>query len=400
MLTIAEIDSYLQKTYARTQIILERGEGCKVWDTEGREYLDFVAGIAVCSLGHASPVMRSALAEQSAKLIHTSNLYYTLPQAELAKWLIENSCADRAFFCNSGGEANEGAVKLARKYSHLQHGDAEPVIITAQQSFHGRTLAMVTATGQEKYQKGFEPLMPGFEYVPYNDAKALDAAVSKIGGNRRLAGIMLEPLQGEGGVTPGAKDFFAVARRLCDQHDAALIFDEVQTGMGRTGKLWAYEHLGVEPDIFTAAKGLGGGIPIGAMLAKNRVAIFQPGEHATTFGGNPLATAVALSVSKTIGAPDFLSHVKERGEELHIGLEKLIQKHPAHFEKSRGWGLIQGLVLKESSSFVAATVIARAFERGLLVVGAGPKVIRLVPPLIVSSKEIQKALSVLEEVFA
>lgn len=404
MRTPAEIDPYLQTTYARNQIVLDRGEGCRVWDTDGKEYLDFVAGIATCSLGHAHAAIRETLARQSSRLMHVSNLYYNEPQGELAKWLVEHSCADRAFFCNSGAEANEAAIKLARKLSHSKHGHAVPVVLTAQQSFHGRTLATVTATGQTKYQKGFDPLVPGFDYVPYNNVQALEAAVDKIvsaGKSQQvLAAILLEPLQGEGGVTPGEKQFFSAARSLCDTHGALLIFDEVQCGMGRSGKMWGYEQLGVEPDVLTSAKGLGGGFPIGAMLAKEKVAVFQPGEHASTFGGNPLACAVAHSVCKIIGEPQFLAQVAGRGEELHRGLSKLVSRFPQHLCKSRGWGLIQGLVLQESSELVAATISARALEKGLLLVGAGTKVVRLVPPLIVSSAEVQQALKVLEEVLA
>ncbi len=400
MLRPADIDPFLQNTYARNQVVLDHGEGCWVWDNEGKRYLDFVAGIATCSLGHASPAIRATLAEQSGRLMHVSNLYYTAPQAELAAWLVKNSCAARAFFCNSGAEANEAAIKLTRKYSRLKRPTDEPVIITALQSFHGRTLGALTATAQAKYQNGFEPLVPGFEYVPFNDSAALEILVANIPKGKHLAGILLEPLQGEGGVTPGDRGFFSKARELCDKHDAALIYDEVQCGMGRSGKLWGYQVLGVEPDIFTTAKGLGGGFPIGAMLANARLAIFQPGEHATTFGGNPLATAVASTVSKIIGTPEFLAQVRERGEELRLGLTHLVAKYPKHLAQSRGWGLIQGLVLQESAELTSSAVSAKALERGLLLVGAGPKVVRLVPPLIVSSKEIQTALSILGEVFS
>lgn len=402
MRTPAEIDPYLQASYARNPIVIERGEGCRVWDTNGKEYLDFVAGIATCSLGHAHPAIRETLAQQSSRLLHVSNLYYTIPQAELAKWLIEHSCADKAFFCNSGAEANEAAIKLARKRVHNKSPDVLPVVITALQSFHGRTLATVTATGQAKYQKGFDPLMPGFEYAAYNDINALEAAVDRVVSSKSsaLAAILLEPLQGEGGVTPGEPAFFTAARALCDEFDALLISDEVQAGMGRTGKLWGYENLGIEPDVITSAKGLGSGFPIGAMLAKEAAAIFQPGEHASTFGGNPLACSVATTVCNIIGKPAFLEQVNARGKELREGLEKLAARHPQHLAGSRGWGLMQGLVLQEKSELLAATISSRALEKGLLLVGAGTKVVRFVPPLIVSSAEVQRALKILDEVIA
>ena len=332
--------------------------------------------------------------------MHVSNLFYSIPQAELARWLVEHSCADRAFLCNSGAEANEAAIKLTRKFSHAKHGSAVPVIVTAQQSFHGRTLATVTATGQTKYQKGFDPLVPGFEYVPYNDVKALEAAVDRIKSagesTQVLGGILLEPLQGEGGVTPGEKDFFAAARQICDSHGALLIFDEIQCGMGRSGKLWGYEQLGVEPDILTTAKGLAGGFPIGAMLAKEQCSIFQPGDHGTTFGGNPLACAVAYTVAQIIGEPKFLAHVQARGEELKLGLSKLAARLPKHIASSRGWGLIQGLVLQESSDLTTSVLSSRAAEHGLLIIGAGPKVVRIVPPLTITAAELQQGLAILE----
>lgn len=403
MKTPAEIDPFLQHTYARTPLVLERGEGCTVWDTAGRPYLDFVAGIATCALGHAHSAIRATLHEQAGRLMHVSNLYYTPQLGALAQWLTSHSCATRAFFCNSGAEANEGALKLARRFARLKRPHDEPVIISAQQGFHGRTFGALTATAQPKYQHGFEPLLPGFEYVPFNDAMALEECVrlrSNATKGRALAGILLEPLQGEGGVLPGTKEFFATARRLCDEHDALLIFDEVQCGMGRTGTMWGYEQLGILPDVFTSAKGLGGGFPIGAMLANERAAVFKPGEHASTFGGNPLACAVALTVCTTVGSKPFLDGVKARGERLQASLTELVERFPDHLEGSRGWGLMQGLVLRESSKLTAANIVLGALENGLLLVGAGPKVVRFVPPLIVGNEEILRACEILKGVFA
>ncbi len=279
-----EFDRHVMGTYGRFPIALERGEGCRVWDTEGREYLDFVAGIATCTLGHAHPALVEAVTAQIQKLHHVSNLYYIPEQGELAQWLTANSCADRAFFCNSGAEANEAAIKLARKYGHTVLNIENPVILTANASFHGRTLATITATGQPKYQKNFNPLVPGFHYVPFNDFGALEDAIATLNQTQpQVAAILLEPLQGEGGVNPGDVAYFQQVRQLCDQHGILLILDEVQVGMGRTGKLWGYENLGIEPDIFTLAKGLAGGIPIGAMLCKESCNAFEPGDHASTF---------------------------------------------------------------------------------------------------------------------
>lgn len=313
----ASFDESVMSTYGRFPLALERGEGCRVWDTQGREYLDFVAGIATCTLGHAHPAMVEAVTRQIQTLHHVSNLYYIPVQGQLAKWLIDHSGADRAFFCNSGAEANEGAIKLARKYAHTVLDIEFPVILTAHASFHGRTLATITATGQPKYQKNFDPLMPGFHYVPYNDIEAIKNAIAEIDeGDRRVAAILLEPLQGEGGVRPGDIEYFQKVRQICDETGILLILDEVQVGMGRTGKYWGYENLGIEPDIFTSAKGLGGGIPIGAMLCKSKCDIFQPGDHASTFGGNPFACAVALAVCQTLEAENILANVQARGEQL------------------------------------------------------------------------------------
>lgn len=389
-----DFDRYVMDTYARFPIALEKGSGCKVWDSNGKEYLDFVAGIATCTLGHAHPAMIKAVTEQIQKLHHVSNLYYLAPQGDLAKWLVQNSCADKAFFCNSGAEANEAAIKLARKYAHTKLGIEDPVILTANASFHGRTLATITATGQPKYQKNFAPLVPGFDYIDYNDIAALEAAVVKYKG--RLCAIMLEALQGEGGVRPGDRSYFQRIREICDENKILLILDEVQVGMGRSGKLWGYENLGIQPDIFTSAKGLGGGIPIGAMLCKSSCDVFAPGDHASTFGGNPFACHVALSVCQTINEDNLIANARERGQQLKQGLEAIAQKYPDKIETVRGWGLIVGLVIKESATLTSRDVVQSGIEQGLLLVPAGPKVVRFVPPLIVSAEEIDQAIAVID----
>ena len=399
--TSAEFDEYVMKTYTRYPITLERGSGCRVWDTEGREYLDFVAGIATCTLGHAHPAMVEAVTKQIQTLHHVSNLYYTAAQGLLAKWLVENSCADRAFFCNSGAEANEGAIKLARKYAHTVRGIADPVIITAHASFHGRTLATITATGQPKYQQGFSPLVPGFEYVPYNDIAALEQAIADLDKDQpRVAAILLEALQGEGGVRPGDRAYFQRIREICNERGILLICDEVQVGMGRSGKLWGFENLGIEPDIFTSAKGLGGGIPIGAMLCKESCNIFQPGDHASTFGGNPFACAVALAVCQTLESDHLLQNAQERGEQLRMGLCAIAERYPEKVADVRGWGLINGLEIQAEIDLTSAQVVQSGINQGVLMVPAGPKVVRFVPPLIVSAAEIDQALHAVDQAFA
>lgn len=394
-------DQYVMKTYGRFPIALGRGLGCEVWDTEGKAYLDFVAGIATCTLGHAHPAMVSAVTEQIQTLHHVSNLYYVPQQGALAQWLVEHSCADRVFFCNSGAEANEGAIKLARKYAHTKLGIENPVIITANASFHGRTLATITATGQPKYQKHFSPLVPGFHYVPYNDIEALETAIATLDANQRqVAAILLEPLQGEGGVRPGQLDYFQRVRQICDQMGILLILDEVQTGMARTGKLWGHENLGIEPDIFTSAKGLGGGIPIGAMLCKAFCNVFEPGDHASTFGGNPFACGVALAVCQTVEAENLLANVQARGEQLRAGLAALVQTHSAWLAEVRGWGLINGLEIQPDVDLTSVELVKVAMDHGLLLVPAGPKVVRFVPPLIVTEAEIDRALEVFGQALA
>lgn len=393
-------DSSVMQTYGRFPIAIEKGEGCRLWDTEGKEYLDFVAGIATCTLGHAHPALITAVTEQIKKLHHVSNLYYIPEQGQLAEWLVDNSCMDKVFFCNSGAEANEAAIKLVRKYAHTYLDKVEnPIILTAKSSFHGRTLATITATGQEKYQKGFGPLFPGFAYVPYNDITAVENAIIDLdeGTLSRVVGIMIEPLQGEGGVRPGNLDYFLRLRRICDENNILLVFDEVQVGIGRSGQLWGYENLGIEPDILTSAKGLAGGIPIGAMLCKDSCAAFEPGNHASTFGGNPFACASALAVAKTLEDEKILQNVQARGEQLRVRLRAIANKYSNLFTEVRGWGLINGLELRSDIELTSIEIVKAAMEEGLLLAPAGAKVLRFVPPLVVSQAEVDEAVNILEK---
>ncbi|MDV3348500.1 aspartate aminotransferase family protein [Leptolyngbyaceae cyanobacterium CCMR0082] len=391
-------DSHVMTTYGRFPLALTRGAGCRVWDDQGHEYLDFVAGIATCTLGHAHPIMVEAVTQQIQKLHHVSNLYYIPEQGALAQWLTEHSCADRVFFCNSGAEANEGAIKLARKYGHTELGIDEPVVITAKASFHGRTLATITATGQPKYQKSFSPLVPGFHYVPFNDGDALEGAIASLNASGpRVAAILLEALQGEGGVNPGNVEYFQRVRQLCDQHKILLILDEVQVGVGRTGKVWGYENLGIEPDVITVAKGLGGGVPIGAMMCKSSCDVLGPGEHASTYGGNPFVCGVALAVCQTLESENLMANASARGQQLRQGLLKLVDAYPELFEQARGWGLINGLVLNGDAPLTSLDIVKAAMNEGLLLVPAGPNVVRFVPPLIVSAADVDEALKKLSK---
>ena len=392
-------DSSVMQTYGRFPIAIAKGEGCRLWDTDGKEYLDFVAGIATCTLGHAHPALIEAVTSQIKKLHHVSNLYYIPEQGQLAQMLVNNSCADKVFFCNSGAEANEAAIKLVRKYAHTQLDKVEnPIILTAKASFHGRTLATITATGQEKYQKGFGPLPIGFEYVPYNDITAIENAVTNLdeGTLSRVVGIMIEPLQGEGGVRPGDLEYFLKLRRICDENNILLVFDEVQVGIGRTGKLWGYQNLGVEPDILTSAKGLAGGIPIGAMLCKDFCAAFEPGNHASTFGGNPFACASAIAVLETLDKESILQNVQQRGEQLRAKLRAIAKKYSTLFTEVRGWGLIDGIELRDGIDLTSIDLVKAAMDEGLLLAPAGTKVLRFVPPLVISQSEVDEAVNLLE----
>jgi len=387
LMTLA--DENIMNTYKRFPVVLTRGSGAKVWDINGREYLDFAAGIAVCNLGHSHPKVIAAVSEQMGELTHVSNLYYTEPQTQLAKQLTDNSFADKVFFCNSGAEANEAAIKLARKYAHENMGPDKFELITMKDSFHGRTMATITATGQEKFQFGFTPLLEGFTYVPFNDLQALEAAISG-----KTCGIMLEPIQGEGGVNIPDDNYLAAVREICDRHGILLIIDEVQTGIGRTGKLFAYEHYGIKPDIMTLAKALANGIPAGAMLATDKIAkAFVPGNHASTFGGNPFAMAAANAVMKTILQEDILGNCRKVGDYFLSQLKKLQQKHSI-IQDVRG----KGLMIAAKLDIETGDIVNECLQRGLLIISAGSKTLRFVPPLIITNLDVDCAIKVLDEV--
>ncbi|MGE4580777.1 MAG: aspartate aminotransferase family protein [Synechococcus sp.] len=388
-------------TYNRFPLTMVRGKGCWVWDDRGHRYLDAVAGIATDTLGHSDRVMRRNLHRQLRRIQHVSNLYRIPEQEELADWLVQHSCADSVFFCNSGAEANEAAIKLARKHGHQRRNIERPVILTAAASFHGRTLAAVTATGQPKYHQGFEPVVEGFDYFDYNDIRSFETALQKHEAQGpKVAAVLIEPLQGEGGVNPGDHAFFQTLRQHCNERNILLILDEVQVGMGRSGRLWGYEQLGIEPDAFTLAKGLGGGHAIGALLVNAQADVFKPGDHASTFGGNPFACRAGLTVAREIERRGLLQHVEQRGIQLREGLELLVERYPDLFEGTRGWGLLQGLVLRENSKRNAAQLAAAAIDQRLLLVAAGPRVLRMVPPLVISRREVQQLLERLDATLA
>ncbi len=388
--TITQADRYMFRTYSRFPITLVRGEGCRVWDEDGNQYLDFVGGIAVCALGHSSPVVASAIYAQAKKLVHVSNLYYTRPQVELARFLVENSFADRAFFCNSGAEANEAAIKLARRWANDKFGSRRNTIISMVGSFHGRTMATLSATGQKKIQKGYDPLLGGFSFVPFNDFSALVQAIDE-----SVCAVLLEPIQGEGGVVCPDPDYLKNVRQLCDERDILLIFDEVQVGMGRTGKLFAYEHYGIRPDIMTLAKALGNGLPIGTMLATEDLSgAFGPGSHATTFGGTPLITAVSLQVIKSLVEDGWIEHCRNVGAYFKERLEDLSQQYDFIIDV-RGLGLILGMELQvPGGPFVDACL-----KKGFLINCAQENVLRFLPPLIVGKEEIDRLIDTLDEIF-
>lgn len=387
---IEQSSKYLCFTYNRYPIVFSRGKGCKLWDVDGKEYLDFVAGLAVCNLGHCHQNVVAAIREQAEKLIHVSNYYHNEPMIELAKLLCENSFAEKVFFCNSGAEGNEAAIKLARKYAKENLGAEKFEIITMQKSFHGRTMATITATGQERFHKGFEPLLEGFKYVPYNDLDAVKNAVSE-----RTCAVMLEPVQGEGGVNVPSKEYIQGLRKLCDEKGILLILDEVQTGIGRTGKLFAYEHFGIEPDVMTLAKGLANGIPIGAMLTKDKFAsAFVPGAHASTFGGNPLAASAAVAVLKTFKNEDILKNCNITSGYFINRLIELMKRFD-FIRDVRGMGLLIGMEL----AFDAGDIVKRCMEDGILINYTNGNVLRFIPPLIVTKDEIDILISALDEIF-
>jgi acetylornithine aminotransferase len=388
---IKTADAVFAQTYKRFPVVIEKGRGATLWDTEGRSYTDFVAGIAVCNLGHAHPAVNRALAVQMEKLYHVSNLYYTVPQTELAAKLVKHSFADRAFFCNSGAEANEAAIKLARKYFSDRGETGRHVILSAAQSFHGRTMATLSATGQEKIRKGFDPILPGFDFVPFDDLAALQARM-----DATVCAVMLEPIQGEGGVNCPTEGYLARVRELCDRHGALLIFDEIQTGMGRTGKLFAYEHFGVQPDIMTLAKALANGLPMGAMLATETVAAaFGPGAHASTFGGTPIVTAAALATLTLMLTEKIPDLAAETGTYFRDRLAALVDKHPMATDV-RGMGLLLALELDRP----AAPVVDACLEKGFLINCVQEKRLRFVPPLTITRGEIDDLISCLDEVFS
>jgi predicted acetylornithine/succinylornithine family transaminase len=386
---IEQADTYMFQTYGRFPITLVRGDGCRVWDDGGKEYLDFVGGIAVCALGHCSPVVIHALEEQSRKLVHVSNLYYTEPQVTLARLLAENSFADRAFFCNSGAEANEAAIKLSRRYAKEKYGPDKHVIISMDNSFHGRTMATLSATGQHKVQQGYDPLLTGFRFVPFNDLESLDRAMDD-----SACAVMLEPIQGEGGVVCPDPLYLAGVRELCRQRNALLIFDEVQVGMGRTGRLFAHEHYGVVPDIMTLAKALGNGLPIGAMLSTEELShAFGPGSHATTFGGTPLVTSVSAAVLKSLLQDGWIENCRVVGDYFKARLEELAGKHDG-VEEVRGLGLILGLKMERPG----ASVVDACMDAGFLINCTQENVLRFLPPLIVSQEEIDQLAQSLDRI--
>jgi acetylornithine aminotransferase len=388
---VEKSDSCIMKTYGRYPIAPVRGEGCRLWDADGKEYLDFLAGVAVNNLGHCHPRVVKAIQDQAATLIHCSNYYQIPQQIELAELLCCHSFADKAFFCNSGAEANEAAIKLARKFSRETFSNPERYeIITATDSFHGRTMATVSATGQEKVQRFFDPLLHGFAHVPFNNLSALEAAITPL-----TCAVMLEPIQGEGGINIPSAEYMQGVRELCDRHRLLLILDEVQVGMGRTGKLFAHEHFGITPDIMTLAKALAGGAPIGTMLATDLVAAsFSPGTHGSTFGGNPLVTAAAVATVRTILEEGLLNRCEEIGEYLHGELETLGKKYP-FVKEVRGIGLMIGMSL----SIPGADIVKKGHQRGLLLNVTHDTVLRFVPPLIVTKQEINRMIEILDGIF-
>ncbi len=390
----AEIKSmateYIMNTYGDRSLAFVRGEGAYLWDADGKKYLDFLGGLAVNGLGHCHPNVVSAIREQAGKLLHVSNLYYIEPQAQLAKLLINNCDLDQCFFCNSGAEANEAGIKLARKFTKDQGNIDAYEIITMENSFHGRTMATITATAQTKYHEGFEPMVPGFTYVPYDDLPAVEAAISE-----KTCAILVEPIQSEGGVNTPSSGYLQGLRELCDRHNFVLIFDEVQTAMGRLGPFFGYQSYGVVPDVITMAKSLGGSVPIGAMLAKKHIAdSFVPGTHAATFGGNPLVTAAACATVKTILDENLGENALKMGERLADKLMQLKDQYP--IKEVRGKGLLLGLVLSVDANALAGKCI----ENGLITICTNNYVLRFLPPLNITAAHVDEAVSIVEKSLA
>ncbi|QEH68603.1 acetylornithine transaminase [Cellulosilyticum sp. ST5] len=386
---VNEGEKYIMHTYGRFPLVLEHGEGVYLYDEKGKKYLDMYAGIAVNALGYAHPTLTAALQEQVEKMMHVSNYYYTKNLIEASKLLVENSPFDKVFFCNSGAEANEGALKLAKKYGKLKSED-KVQIIAMKKSFHGRTHGALAVTGQEKYQKSFMPLIPNVSYADYNDIDSLKAIMSD-----KTCAVILEVIQGEGGIIPGDPAYLQAVEALCKAHDALLIVDEVQTGIGRTGTLFAFEQFGIHPDIVTMAKGLGAGVPIGAMACTSKADVLVPGDHASTFGGNPLVTAAAKVVLKELTVNHLLDHVKEVGAYLKGELLKL-QKEFDCIKEVRGFGMMLGMEL----TLPALEVEKKCMDKGMLVVGAGEKVVRFVPPLIIEKAHVDEAIAILKSVLS
>jgi predicted acetylornithine/succinylornithine family transaminase len=385
-------DRYVVKTYGRFPIAPVKGEGCRLWDADGKEYLDFVAGLAVCNLGHCHPRVVRAIQEQAASLLHVSNLYHIPWQSALARTIVEHSFGDRVFFCNSGAEANEAAIKLVRRYEKDIRKGRRSEILTMDNSFHGRTLVTVAATGQEKIKKGFDPLAPGFRHVPFDNQDALVGAI----GDETCA-ILVEPIQGEGGIISPADDYLSFLRSVCDERELLLVFDEVQVGIGRTGTLFAYEQSGVAPDIMTLAKGLGGGMAIGAMVASERVAAaFTPGSHASTFGGNPLATAAGLATLETILEEGVLENCRRSGHHLREGLERKAARYPHLVREVRGRGLMQAMEV----AVAGAPIVEKCMGQGLLINCTADTVLRFLPPLVVTTTEVDEMLEILDRVLS
>jgi acetylornithine aminotransferase len=388
---MAQADQVMAKTYKRFPVVFVKGSGCFLYDTEGRRYRDFVAGIAVCNLGHSHPRICRALANQANMLWHVSNLYYTVPQIELGNWLVEHSFADRVFFCNSGAEANEAAIKLARRYFKERNQVNRFRIITMEKSFHGRTMATLSATGQDKIKQGFDPVLEGFDFVPYDDVEILN---QQIGAS--TCAVMIEPIQGEGGVRCPDSNYLKAVRKICDDTGVLLILDEIQTGMGRTGKLFAHEHFKIEPDIMTLAKALANGLPVGAMLAKDQIAeAFGPGAHATTFGGTPIVTSAALEVCKVLEDEQIIDRCRKMGAYFKDRLMGLKHRHQIVVDV-RGLGLLLGMKL----TIDGAPIVSECMHKGFLINCIQDNILRFVPPLIVKQEDIDALIDCLDEVLA
>ena len=383
-------DQYVLHTYGRAPFVLERGEGVRVYDTEGKAYLDFVSGIAVNALGHGDPDVTAAIVEQAGRLVHVSNLYHTIPQAQLAQMLVEASFADKVYFCNSGGESVEAAIKFSRKYAKTVHGEDKIDFVSFSGAFHGRTMGALALTPRPHYQDSFRPLMPGAKLATFNDLASAEAAI-----DGKTCACIVEPVQGEGGIIPSEPGFLEGLREICDRNGALLIFDEVQCGLGRTGTLWAHQQYDVTPDIMTLAKPLGGGLPIGATLVTQRVAdVMAPGDHASTFAANPVICAAAKVVFTKISDPAFLEHVRWAGSYLQEALGDLQEKHES-IVGIRGRGLIWGIV----ANAAVAPVVGACYDAGLLTISAGSDVLRLVPPLVVEKADLDAAVEIIDGAF-